>query len=99
MAAFLQLIEVTTTRIDEVEALVADWEARTDGRHTARRGTLTQDRDRPGTYVQIVEFPSFEAAMANSDLPETAGFAQQLAELCDGPLVFRNLDVRSVTEM
>ena len=54
---------------------------------------LTQDRDRPDTYVQVVEFPSYEAAMANSDLPETAAFAEQLAKLCDAPPSFRNLDV------
>jgi len=49
--------------------------------------------------VQIVEFASYEEAMSNSDLPETASFAQRVAELCDGPMVFRNLDVRSVDEM
>ena len=49
--------------------------------------------------MQIVEFASYEEAMSNSDLPETASFAQSLAELCDGPMVFRNLDVRSIEEM
>ncbi|MDQ1304387.1 MAG: hypothetical protein QG671_214, partial [Actinomycetota bacterium] len=34
-----------------------------------------------------------EAAMANSLLPETGEFAATLAEVCDGPLGFRNLDV------
>ena len=34
---------------------------------------LTRDRDRPNTYVDIVEFPSYEDAMKNSELPETAG--------------------------
>jgi hypothetical protein len=65
---------------------------------TAQRGTFTQDRDRPDTYVQIVEFPSYEDAMANSELPETAVFAERLAALCDQPMAFRNLDVRSVEE-
>jgi len=46
-----------------------------------------------------VEFPSYEAAMANSELPETAALSQKIAELCDGPITFRNLDVRSVEEM
>ena len=45
-------------------------------------------------YVQIVEFPSYEDAMANSELPETSAFAKQLTELCDKPIAFRNLDVR-----
>jgi hypothetical protein len=97
--AFVQIIEFTTTRPDEVEALVGAWRTKTSGRRTAQRGTFTQDRDRPNSYVQIVEFASYEDAMSNSDLPETASFAQSLAELCDGPMVFRNLDVRSVEEM
>jgi hypothetical protein len=41
-----------------------------------------------------VEFPSYQEAMSNSGLPETGEFAEKLAGLCDGPLVFRNLDVR-----
>jgi len=97
--AFIQLIEIATDRPDEVEALVAEWREQTAGRRTAQRGTFTQDRERPNTYLQIVEFPSYEDAMANSDLPETAAFAQRLGELCDGPMLFRNLDVRSVEEM
>jgi hypothetical protein len=94
--AFIQIIEFTTTRPEEVEALAAEWAARTEGRRTAERSTLTADRDRPNTYVQIVEFPSYQEAMANSSLPETAELAEKLAGLCDGPPVFRNLDVRRV---
>ena len=97
--AFVQIIEFETTRPDEVEALVDEWRAKTEGSRTAQRGTLTRDRDRPNTYVQIVEFPSFEAAMANSQLPETAELSRGIAELCDGPPAFRNLDVRRVEEM
>jgi hypothetical protein len=97
--AFVQIIEMTTTRPDEVEALVGEWRANTAGRRTAQRGTFTQDRERPNTYVQIVEFPSYQDAMANSELPETADFAQRLRQLCDEPMAFRNLDVRSVEEM
>ena len=97
--AFIQVIELTTTRPDEVEALVSEWQAQTAGRRTAQRGTFTKDRDRPDVYVQIVEFPSYEDAMANSDLPETASFAERLAQLCDGPMQFRNLDVQRVKEM
>lgn len=37
--------------------------------------------------------------MAISDLPETAGFADRPAGSCDGPMEFRNLDVRRVEEM
>ena len=96
---FIQIIELTTGRPDDVEALVAEWRTATAGKRTAQRGTFTQDLDRPDVYVQIVEFPSHADAMANSGLPETESFAARLAELCDGPLRFRNLDVRSVEEM
>jgi len=96
---FVQIIEFTTTRPDEVESLVSEWRTKTAGRRTAQRGTFTQDRERPNTYVQIVEFASYEEAMANSDLPETTSFAKQLGQLCDGPMSFRNLDVLRVEEM
>ncbi len=97
--SFTQIIEMVTSRSDDVEALVDEWRASTDGKRTARRGTFTQDRDRPNTFAQIAEFPSCGDAMANSDLPETAGFAMRMAGLCDGPMGFRNLDVRRVEEM
>jgi hypothetical protein len=96
--AFIQIIEVTTTRPQEIQELVQEWSARTEGRRTAYRATFTADRDRPGTYVQIVEFPSYQEAMANSGLPETVEFAEKLAGLCDGQPAFRNLDVRRVDE-
>jgi hypothetical protein len=94
--AFIQIIEVTTTRPEEIQELVAEWTAKTEGRRTADRSTFTADRDRPDTYAQIVEFPSYEAAMTNSGLPETGEFAASLARLCDTSPVFRNLDVRRV---
>ena len=97
--AFVQIIEIETSRPDEVEALVDEWRAKTEGTRQAQRGTFTKDRDRPDTYVQIVEFPSYEDAMANSELPETASFAEKLRALCDGSPSFRNLDVRSVEAM
>ena len=97
--AFIQIIEFNTQRPDDIEALVDEWRGKTDSRRTARKGTFTQDRDRPHTYVQIVEFPSYEEAMANSELPETAAFAERVAKLCDGPATFRNLDVRRVEQM
>jgi hypothetical protein len=95
---FVQMIQFETTRPDDVEALVGEWRAKTAGKRTAQRGTFAQDRDRADTYVQIVEFPSYEAAMANSELPETAQ-AEKPRELCDREIVFRNLEVRTVEEM
>jgi hypothetical protein len=91
---FIQIIELTTTRPDEVEALTDEWAAKTEGRRQTARAVLTADRDRPNTYIQIVEFHSYQQAMTNSDLPETSEFADGLAGLCDTPPQFRNLDVR-----
>ncbi len=90
---FIQSFEFTTTRIDEIEALMDKWVAKSEGRRKVDRSFLSADRDRPQTYVQIVEFPSYEGAMQNSALPETAEFAQRLAELCEEPPRFRNLDL------
>jgi hypothetical protein len=46
--------------------------------------------------VIVVEFASYEAAMKNNDLPETAQFAEQMAKLCDAPPTFRNLDLEKI---
>jgi hypothetical protein len=91
--AFVQVIEMTTTRVAEIEELMGQWMAATEGRRSAHRSLLTKDRERPDTYVQVVEFPSYEEAMANSALPETAAFAQKLSALCVSGPTFRNLDI------
>ncbi len=90
---FVQLIEFQTDRIDEFNALIDEWLKASDGWRAPTRATVTADRDRPGTYLQIVEFPSYEEAMENSNRPETGEFAQRVAALCKGDQVFRNLDV------
>ena len=90
---FIQIIEYRTTRIDELNAALDGWLAATQGKRAASRGVQTKDRDAADTYLQIVEFPSYEQAMANSSWPETSEFAAKLAALCDGPPTFRNLDV------
>ena len=93
MARFVQIIEFQSSRIEEIEALGRP--ARTEGSPppTVRRIVATADRDRPGSYFTIVEFDSYDSAMENSARPETSAFAAQMAALCDGPPVFRNLDV------
>ena len=93
MARFVQIIEFQTSRIEEIEQLGRP--SRTEGTTapTFRRIMATADRDRPGTYLTIVEFDSYESAMENSNRPETSEFAAQMAALCDGPPVFRNLDL------
>ena len=54
---FVQIIEMTTTKAPEIEELMDGWMAATEGRRSARRSLLAKDRERPDTYVQVVEFP------------------------------------------
>lgn len=96
---FIQIIEFKTSRIDEFNSALDEWLKKTAGQRAASRGTQTKDRDQPDTYVQIVEFPSYEEAMTNSNLPETSEFAAHLASLCDAPPTFRNLDVTRREDM
>ena len=92
MAGFVQIIEFTTTQIDEVKALGEEMQSQPDA-GLVIRATFTADRDRPNTYLNVIEFESYESAMENSNRPETSAFAARMAELCDGPPTFRNLDV------
>jgi hypothetical protein len=90
---FMQLIEYRTSRHDELEALLDHWAAATEGLTTARRSIECSDRDEPNTYVAVVEFPTYEDAMRNSELPQTAEFAARAAALCDASPTFRNFDI------
>ncbi|MEZ0091834.1 hypothetical protein [Streptacidiphilus sp. EB129] len=90
---FVQIIEYKTSRIDQFNALLDTWVEKNAGNRLATRALQTRDRGKENVYLNIVEFPSYEQAMDNSNRPETAEFAAQLATLCDGPPVFRNLDV------
>ena len=91
--AFVQVIEFDTSKFDEVQAIGQEWEAAAGGESKARRRVLCQDRDRPGHYVNIVFFDSYEEAMENSNLPVTQEFSQKMMALADGTPNFYNLDV------
>jgi hypothetical protein len=90
---FVQIIEYQTSRSDEISEIMDQWMAATEGKRTPTREITGRDRDDAGRYLQIVEFPSYDDAMRNSALPETSQFAERIQALCDGPAVFRNLDV------
>jgi hypothetical protein len=90
---FIQIIEYRTSKPDEVNQTMNEWSEAAGAKTKAVRSATTQDRDAQGTYLQIVEFPSYEQAMRNSDMPETQSFSDRFAKLCDGPPTFRNLDV------
>ncbi|NUR28376.1 MAG: hypothetical protein HOV83_21460 [Catenulispora sp.] len=93
MTAFIQVMEYQTAHPDELDALMDEWIAATEGKRTATHEVHTADRDRPGRYVDIIEFPSYEEAMRNSDLPETQRIAGRMRELCAEDVRFLNLDV------
>jgi hypothetical protein len=96
MAGFIQIIEFTTSRPEEVQSLGDQYRAdriASGDRLPVIRGTFTADKDRPNTYLNIVEFESHADAMANSNHPATQEFAQKMMVLCDGPAKFYNLDV------
>jgi quinol monooxygenase YgiN len=100
MAGFVQIIEFTSTREDEIRAMGEKYrdERMADGSGGPVRATFTRDRDRPNTFLNIVEFASYDEAMANSNDPRTTEFARQMSELCDGPPRFYNLDVADTFE-
>jgi hypothetical protein len=94
MAGFIQIIEYTTSRADEVKALNESWRERFPEMGPSRV-TVVADRDRANTFLAVVEFESYEAAMRNSADPATTEYAERMMALCDGPAVFRNLDLVS----
>ncbi|HUZ41336.1 MAG TPA: hypothetical protein VMU68_08115 [Acidimicrobiales bacterium] len=96
MAGFIQFVEFEATDIDALAAELKRFQVEHPGVLTASASTITEDRDRPGTYISIVEFPSYEKAMEQQSNPATSKFSANLAKIMSGPPRFRNLDVRSV---
>jgi len=97
--SFVQLIEFHTRDLDRFRALAEQWREGIGREATATWAVITADRDRPDTYVELVGFPDFAAAMRNSEHPVTAEFAKHMQEATDGEAGFRNLDVREVLRM
>ena len=91
--AFIQILDIHTSDFPTLDALDREWERATEGRHTVRRNIVTRDRNDPNRYMIIVFFDSYESAMANSALAETAALAETMGALVDGPMSFHDLDV------
>ncbi|HEV2310529.1 MAG TPA: hypothetical protein VGU73_08400 [Acidimicrobiia bacterium] len=96
---FVQIMEFKTTNLDAALELEARWRKATEGKRTATSVVKTLDRDKPETYVWIIEFPSYEDAMRNSDLPATQEISQELTKISEGPPMFRNLDIMEETPL
>ncbi|MEJ2860590.1 DUF1059 domain-containing protein [Actinomycetospora flava] len=91
--AFVQLIEFRTRQYDQMDMLIDGWMSEIGADRTAQWMVMSRDLDRPDTYVEVVEFPSAEAARKNSESPVTSAFASKMTGLCEGPVGFRNLEV------
>ena len=98
MAGFVQIIQYKTSKYDEMQKLIDKFRDDTAGKRTTTRGMACRDRDNAGTFMNIIEFPSYEAAMKNNELPETQAVAAEMQKLADGPPTFYNLDVERVIE-
>jgi hypothetical protein len=94
MPGFVQIMEIKTSRIEELEALVKKMQEDQGDSLLSTRAVFTADRDRPGYYVNIIEFNSYEEAMKNSNDPVITKMAKDMGTLLDGPPKFYNLDVR-----
>ena len=90
---FVQIIECRTSKFDEILKLEQEWRNATEGKRTLRRSLVTRDRNDPNRYLILAFFDSYDSAMTNSNLPETAEFGQKQAALLDAPMVFTDLDV------
>ncbi|MEV5146715.1 ester cyclase [Streptomyces sp. NPDC052727] len=90
---FVQLIECRTSRLDEMNRLMDDWVQQTKGKRTATHAVVGTDRSDASHVVEVVEFPSYEDAMRNSNLPETDRIFRGLVALCDEMPTFIDLDV------
>ncbi|MEV4612896.1 ester cyclase [Kitasatospora sp. NPDC049258] len=90
---FVQIVECRTQQPDELNRLMDDWIEQTQGRRTATHAMVGTDRTDAQHIVEIVEFPSYEAAMRNSGLPETDRIFREMVALCQEPPTFTNLDL------
>ena len=66
---FVQIIDFTTSRYDDLRKVEDEWTAATEGIRTTPRWMIGKDRDRLNHYVEVVEFPPYAEAMRNNDLP------------------------------
>ena len=96
---FVQILDFETDRIDEMRELAQQQEesmAARSGGPTHR--LVLKDRNQPNRYFVVIEFDSYDEAMANSEHPDTTKFAEQMAALCTKPPTFTDCDVVDVTE-
>ncbi|MEE1772032.1 ester cyclase [Streptomyces sp. JV185] len=90
---FVQVIDCKTERFEDMDRLMDRWAEQNRGTRAATHSLVGKDRSDGSHYVEIIEFPSYEDAMANSGLPETERIFREMVALCDGMPSFTDLDV------
>ena len=75
--SFVQIIDMRTKNVDEIQNLEREWEKATEGKRTLRRSIIGRDRNDPDHYLVLAFFDSYESAMTNSNLPETTEFGRK----------------------
>jgi quinol monooxygenase YgiN len=91
--SFIQIVDYETDKAQQIDEQMRQ-SMSTGEPMSFTRLEHTQDRDNPRHYMTIVEFPSYEAAMANSKRPETSAMAEQLKAMCTKGPNFTNLEVK-----
>ncbi|CAL9478339.1 hypothetical protein SUDANB105_02964 [Streptomyces sp. enrichment culture] len=90
---FVQVIDCKTSRFEEIDRLMDRWVEQTKGKRTATHSLIGKDRSDASHFIEIVEFPSYEEAMRNSELPETDRIFREMVSICDETPTFTDLDV------
>jgi hypothetical protein len=88
---FIQVIQAPCSRHDELRAVADSWQTELGpGAEGWLGGTFGFTDD--DQFLAVVRFDSREHAMANSDRPEQAAWAERLAATLDGAPEFRDYD-------
>ncbi len=88
---FIQIMQGTCTRPDELRAHVQTWPTELGPGATGWLGGTFGFAD-DDTFVGVVRFESREAAMANSARSEQGAWADAMMSLMDGPMEFHDAD-------
>ena len=80
--AFIQIVEFTSSRIEEMAELGREYDKATAGKTGRGRATLTVDRENPNRYMVIAEF----------DFPDAAGPSMAMMSLRVGATVIFECD-------
>jgi hypothetical protein len=57
---FIQLLEMRTDNVDEIQKLETEWEQATEGKRTLRKAIVGRDRKDPERHIVIAFFDDYE---------------------------------------